>query len=190
MKFELHITVDQPADVELWTRFCRGKDIKPVFVELSQGQFPKQLMCAVNLDCGFPEMEAYIKKLEADIADAGFKTIRTKLECLMSEMAEMFPPAIYHETHLIFTLKTDQVDTFMRLSEDLGMVWSRNLLPREDGLLKYYLTLRLSSASLAAAKVSFKDKLVKARKVLPVRSVHLESAIYDRGRYIDRGWIE
>lgn len=191
MKFELHITVDQPADVELWTKFCRARDVKPVFVELSEGEFKKQLMCAVNLDVGFPEMEDYITKLEVEIREAGFTIIRTKLECLLTEVAYLFPQTIYHETHFIFALKSDQVKTFMKLADELNMAWSRNLLPREDGLLKYYLTQRISDGtSPRVAELIFAEKLAAAKKVLPVRSVHLESAIFDRGRYIDRGWIE
>ncbi|MDO8466701.1 MAG: hypothetical protein Q7S83_01015 [bacterium] len=191
MDFELHITVDPPTEIEKWTKFCKANEIKPVLVELSKGQYPIQMMCAVNLQCGFVKMEDYITKLEEDVRKAGFTIMRTKLECRLGEMATLFPQTIYHETHFIFGLQPDQVKTFMKLSDDLNMAWSRNLLPREDGLLKYYLTQRISDGmSPRIAEMIFAEKLTAAKKVLPVRSVHLESAIFDRGRYIDRGWIE
>lgn len=191
MDFELHVTVDPPSKIVDWISFCRAHKIKPVLVELSKGQYPLQMMCAVNLRCSFVEMDACIDKLEKGIENAGFKIMRTKVECSLPAMARRFPAILYHETHFIFTLTLAQLGAFTELGEKLQMAWSRNLLPREDTLLKYYLTQRIGGeTSPRVAELIFAEKLMAARKVLPVRSVHLESAIYDCGRYIDRDWIE
>lgn len=187
MLFEVHITVE-PHDVSKWEKLCGTLKIKPLFIELSNGEYPRQLMCAATVNGNFEDLGDYISKLVEAILKDGFRIVRIKPECPL-DSANLIKPRAYYECHLKILIPPSRVQEVREAGRKAGVYISRNLIGNKDNLEKWYLTCRVHKGSAARAARRFNKVLESVKKYLPVERMDKECVIYDSNEAIDGGWI-
>jgi len=182
--YELHVTV-LPDDVLGFTAFCEKIKAKPLYIQLSQGRHPDQLMLAAA------HMLSDDKQARAWADDYGnmvkrnFPVIRTKLESRLVD-----GPNEYYEAHWKLDFKHDR-EYWTCATLDFGL--ANSLLLHSRSLLDtriHYLSQRIyNMTDPIAASTAFNASGVKINfHGLPLVKAHYERVVYDSNQEIDNGW--
>lgn len=183
-RFELHVTV-APQDVLTFARFCTYWKAKPLYIQLSHGRYPDQLMLAqTNLLSTDEEARAWAEEYSQLVA-RHFPVLRIKLESRLTEGTNE-----YYEAHWKLNFKRDPeywsciLHTY--LLDNPQFLHSRSLLDTRI----HYLTERIyHTADHLAAHTMF-DASGEGLNLagLPLVKTHYERALWDSNPDLDAGW--
>ena len=188
MVFETHITVDA-AKIQRWKEFCADAFIKPLLIQLSHGENPRQLMCSAPFSADHDEGEHKSMELRKKVEAAGFRVLRVKLECPLDYSAMFHYPA-YYEFHMKLILDEAGAKKIPAVCQELGLRASRNLFSAGDGLQKWYLTGRDYMRNMMIVKTEFERSHRLTEQYLEVDGMDMECVIFDTNPGLDLGWIE
>jgi len=188
MIFEAHITVDS-KDVEAWQEFCREEMIKPLYIRLTRGSHPDQLMCSVPFSADLEATKQRVSMLEAKIRNAGFLILRSKLECQLAHSALIQTPA-YYEYHMKLTLDEAGVTDLLPVAKKLSVGVSTNLLAMNGKWERWYLTGRDYTKNMGIASDEFRRLRRQVEQYFSVEGMDMECVIFDTNPGLDEGWID
>lgn len=195
MLHELHLTVD--GETPAWEAFCLRLvgvgGAKPLLIELRADRpaRPLQLMFAATHDGNGATAANWAWQLEAACRTGGFPVLRRKLEVPLDKSAGL--DVLYYECHVKALLRQGEVAGAVRRAEALGWAASRNLLrPQDDGLEKWYFTLRARGMGYRDAAVAFQAGFVAlgwAPGDFVALRMESEAVVEDSDEAFDAGWI-
>ena len=185
-RYEVHITIK----LDVWCAIEAKKQLadmiaagfKVTFIELSSGEFPRQVMLTYYTLKGSiaDVIEDYNKRLSAIVI------VRVKIEVGASSVpAEYLPKSgQYYEFHLLVeTVDPVCLDHSVKcIDKDLRV--SRSPFKRSD---HFFITLRDFTQTRSEA-IERIDRIL-ARIDLPVLKLERELVVYDSNISIDRGWL-
>lgn len=187
MLYELHITTAPDVDVQRWVALCRALGIKPLLIELAEGEHRRQVMMAARHEGDDHSAERWREDMAAAFTAAGFPIVRQKLEVPLDKATGYAP--IYHEAHVKMLLCRDEVNALPRIAAHAGMHASRNALVVEvGGLEKWYLTSRAYGINIHAAADRFGEAFRAVHECLPGVRMEMETVLADTNPLLDEGW--
>lgn len=172
---EWYVTVEGIFPV-VWHRFCVGRKVKPLYIELSNGSL--QLMCGLNRNPNASFLAA--------IGKAGGRIVRVKHEVQPGHPQferPSGPSIVYYECHV--KIDGPYADDPQDLPSDMGI--SRDLFRPN----RWYLTKRrpepFDAANFAAGVKTFLswDLTDRCRIV----GVEYEACLTDTNKALDEGWL-
>lgn len=182
--YELHVTV-VPERVLDFAAFCKTIEAKPLYIQLSKGRHPDQLMlAATNMLRDDTDARAWAKDF-GHMVDKHFSVLRVKLESRLTEGENT-----YYEAHWKLNLNPDppywQCEIRKFLAKYPELLWSKNLFDTHI----HYLSQRIyDSEDHLEASTIFNGSGVKINfEGLPLVKTHYERAVWDSAPEIDRGW--
>lgn len=191
--FEIHVTTAEfdPSRRDAFTEICTQHAAKPLFIELSRGQFKNQPMFSKVVWA--KEVHEAIRLSEEFgllFGAAGFMPNRLKIEVPL-EQAHRFhangcdAPGRYYEWH--GKVAYERVEALLELCDRHRVHLSANALKNEPHLR--FITLRE-----AGTEKLFKGRVGRLRSGLQeegrlVSKQHFEYCIFDTNTQLDSGWL-
>lgn len=190
-KYEIHITIDQGLGnvIPAWTAFCDANSLKPLWILLSQGAWPSQVMCTANIDGTTEEAISHAMNLRT-LIQQHFRVKRVKVETILTANSTEIP--IYYEMHLKASVPYSKNELVRLLgSGTLGV--SESILGPADGYSKMWLTERVYPQShwvAHQAREALKQFSAAYDLYEPIASgYHAEVVVFDSNPAMDAGWI-
>lgn len=191
--FEIHITVEKLTESQsgLFTRICRDQAGKPVFIELSRGDFRHQPMFSKVLHEN--DLEAVLVRSEQYallFRHAGFVPKRLKIEVPFDDAQTLEAGSDdagerYYEWH--GKVPYERVERLLKLCEAHQVHMSRNALKDSENLR--FITLReYGSADVFKKRVKLLNEALR-EDGRPVSKQHFEYCIFDTNSCLDKGWL-
>ncbi len=180
MLYEAHVTVEG-EDVESWQKFCRNHNIKPVFIRLSRGKYPTQLMCTAAHNGDEASADDMVGQLMNDAERDGFNCLRAKLERPL--VAECPDGMEYAECHIKLLLDGEVAEI-----AEPEVFLSESLLGVESPLRKWYFTARTYGLDAQKSEHRFQEVLRQLQPSMTVVRMETEAVVYDTNPDLDRGW--
>jgi hypothetical protein len=187
--FEYHITID--GNLDEWVAFCHEQGIKPLDIRLTEGDCPRQLMCAHS----FLSPTASLALGEAEhmlrCVRSNFAVKRLKLEAMLDKIPEMGAGArvLYYEAHMKLILPPNSEADTHRLATRLELAASRNVL-YEGNEEKWYLTSRLPGGTdYQEAGMELTRRLAEVAEYRPTVRMEMEAVLIDTNPGLDNGWV-
>jgi hypothetical protein len=196
MIYELHITVDHTKpdfSLDRWQQFCAEGGIKALDIRLDefQAKNPRQVMFAAVTEIDGPSSGAYLwrNSWESLVRSEGFDILRSKCEVPLDKSAEFTEP-VYHECHVKSLIPADVSGIAVDTIHEEGWLASWNeLRPNDDGLEKWYFTLRSYGTRYKDAQREFIDAYAQmAGHHFHTVRMESETVIYDSNPSLDEGW--
>ena len=192
MLFESHITVEPHRRLEDWKLFCKTNEVKPLFIQLAHGKYPRQMMCSDRFDRpGYGHAFEKADRLADAIHKAGFRRVRVKLECPLGD-AYTHPVAqrSYAECHGKLWLTSAEAERLVVIAQELPMYVSRNVIaPRRREKSKWYVTSRHYGKTPRHATIAFMEMEQRLAQHFPEYELEREWVLYDSDPHIDDGWV-
>ena len=183
---------------------CKKIGVKPVYILLPRGDFPKQLMTSSyatgNRDDAIEEAKKLVKLLQAD----GWTVKRFKIEALASNKGvpetdeehralKAKGEGIYFEFHYKCKCK-DEADKerLTEIGKKYGAHTSRSAFKKnfEDGSFINFLTLRECDMGKINAMQKFEALLADLKEAqFEVTGFEREYAVFDDNVGLDSGWL-
>lgn len=201
--FETHLTLAALPDSgagEL-TLFAAGLGVKFAHIVLDRGRTPSQPMLTVPGQGTRAAQVSAAESLSRDLADAGFRVVRVKVEAAPwnedvpqnDAAAARLGGTMYFEHHVKVVLDSHPGDgPLPALVGPFGARLSRNARRhRTDGRAEWFATQRCYRVGLLTAG-SRLDSLVRALTEAGQRPVEVERefVVYDSAPSVDAGWLE
>ena len=201
--FETHVTVscDDQNVVNLQT-WASKADVKLTHVVLARGRVQSQPMLTLTGSGTLAAQHAVASRLTANLADAGFRVTRVKVEAApwtrgvpqSDADAHDLGPGFYFEHHvkLVCSASPDELAHLAELvvPHRAHLSWNARRV-RADGHAERFVTQRcfgVGDASADAALADLRAALIAdGREIL---SVEREFVVYDSDASLDAGWIE
>lgn len=188
MLYELHITTAPDSDVTRWTAVCAALGIKPLVIELDEGEHTRQVMMAARFEGTSSEAVLWRRRLEDAFRAAGFILARVKMEVPLDKAADFERPC-YHEMHVKILCDEGLAHRLPAIAKATGLHLSRNaLVPLDHGLGKWYLTARSYRVSYLEAGRVFGERLQALQHHIPSIRMEMETVISDTNPSLDDGW--
>lgn len=188
MLYEVHITVASD-DTDRWQDFCRRMGMKPLLIELAEGEHSRQLMCEATFTGSESGARDFADDLEGDVRANGYEILRTKLECPLAPRREK-TGTVYFECHIKLVLTDEQLPIVAQLCRDHGFSASSEVFSRTPEKQKWYLTERYYKGEVEEVREKFRLALARARERLPVKAMDSERVLTDSNPEIDKGWVK
>jgi hypothetical protein len=201
--FEMHVTIAAlPFEgLEHFREVCGMLQVKPILIELGNGQAPLQPMTASVLQGTLDEAKRAAKETAIRLTQKGFTPTRVKVEAApenaglpeTDDDARQLPSENYFEYHLKLLLGDNQVPAIAEtVAQHPGTHLSRNAFKqREDGLQERFATLRCYKMGRVSANQRFtalQDAIVQ-QKVMVLKAV-CEYCVHDTNAALDEEWLE
>lgn len=191
--FEIHITVGELSALQStsFREICREENGKPLFMELSRGEFQQQPMFSKviqekDLAAAVRLSEHYTSKLR----QAGFVPKRLKIEVPFDSMV-LFDEGIavsekrYYEWH--GKVSYERVEQLLKLCEAHNVHVSHNALKDEQNLR--FITLReYGAADEFERRVKALNETLQEEGWV-VSKQHFEYCLLDTNISLDKGWL-
>jgi hypothetical protein len=187
MNYEFHLTVEDSPSILQSSLFCdyvRDKiDGKTVFIELSNGKHPLQLMLGLGRHFEHDsEAIGFAHELSATVQKDGWDVRRMKVESPI----DTDNPATYYEAHWKVLCYPDYIGKDLEaFCREQKLLLSRNLFDkrhrlvsvRDYGISSLNATARFNSVSTRLELGGFN-----------VTKFHYERVAFDSNRQLDEGW--
>lgn len=201
--FETHVTLAASPDgaADGLALFAAGLGVKFAHIVLDRGRIPSQPMLTVPGEGTRAARIDAAESLSRDLADAGFRVVRVKVEAAPwnedvpadDAAAARLGDSMYFEHHVKVVLDKDPGDSPLpALLGWFGARLSRNARRhRADGRAEWFATQRCYRVGLQTAG-SRLDALVSAltKAGQPPVEVEREFVVYDSAPSVDDGWLE
>lgn len=183
--YELHITV-QHDDVLRFANYCKDIKAKPLYIQLSNGEHPDQLMLAATHHELHTDAEALAwAEDRGHWVETQFQVTRIKLESQLTE-----GPTVYFEAHwkldINYAERSYWLGKVSPLCHELDLLYSRNLFAAPI----HYLSQRIYNCTdPLTAEIIFDDTSKAIQRAgLPLIKTHYERVIWDSNPTLDAGW--
>lgn len=190
--FEIHITIDSLKINyrQDFVEFCQKKEAKPLFIELSQGDFVHQPMLSkVVCSKNFDEILEFSSELSRELEILNFHVKRLKIEVpsvnwsLFQNFSTKFEK--YYEWHC----KIDFIrkDELLKMCEKHKVHLSLNSL--KNDISTRFITLReFGTNQQFESRISAISKDLEKQKRV-INKQQSEYCIYDNNTFLDNGWL-
>ncbi|MBU5354095.1 hypothetical protein ACN9MH_20970 [Paenibacillus silvae] len=193
MEFEFHVTLNDLSqqEKETFIRICNEENVKPVMIELDQGEHIHQpMITGVVHSEDYQDVERVIEGISMKFRDIGFTVMRTKVEIPAKEERFFDQPMLpqsrpYFEWH--GKVQVEDVNRLKHICAGTGGHISRNSL-HKDGSIRFVTVREYEYAD------HFYDSVEEIHTILRTNQIELlkqqyELCIYDSREELDRGWI-
>ena len=204
--FEVHITVEciTDEDLSLFLERCEVNNVKPIIIELSKGDYARQVMTSSFIVGHYKDDILQKAKNLANVM-FGDTSLKTKIKRLKIESLARNPGVPldtnpetdkYFEFHYKIALQDKENDkSEYNLVKDLVKGYdgrlSRNAFKKVEGAKHYFITKRVHSAGQVKAFEEYNElKNVLADNGYPVLKSEAEFVVYDSNYNLDSGWTE
>lgn len=183
MVLEAHLTLDVSGKTEALERRVARLGARLICIELSQGEWPRQLMVSAPLERA-DALQPLVSKLEEL---CGLRVVRSKLEAPIDHDAT----ALYLEHHVKVRAPSSAMSTLATLAKEHAAHLSRNAFRlHSDGFEERFLTRRFA-AQASGEEASALATLLTAleQHSLTVLKVERERVLHDDRLALDAGWL-
>ncbi len=201
--FEAHITVEAntPQSHEQFRQVCEQLAVKPVLIELSDGELPSQPMTGSYHRGTTQDVSREVAAIAKSLRNVGFPITRVKLEAVATNdgipesdtEARAFPPGCYFEFHIKLSLTPNtNYSTLGEVCNRFEARLSRNAFKQfAEGHAERFVTLRtygVGRQSAFARLEELESALLSAGFVVVNRQ--REYSLFDSHVELDTGWLE
>jgi len=202
-EFETHLTVALPqeGDVDSLRAWGAVRGLKCTRIVLARGSSVSQPMLTREGRGVLSEELTKAKAIAAELADAGFRVARIKIEAspfnrdvpLSDADGQAQPPGRYFEHHVKLLLDgSSDIEHVTAIARDHAAHVSRNALrTRDDGRTERFVTQRCHRVGRETAGRMLQD-LLRALRASGHDILESESefVVYDDKLALDDGWLE
>jgi hypothetical protein len=195
MVCEIHITVAEGVDEPAFVKWCEENKVKPIKAVSEKGDYKNQLMTSKYVNGTVAECIEQMHKISDQIKAAGFEVKRDKLEicCSTAESLKDFNVAqdgLYFESH--FKVKKDDEHKLTEmLDKHPATGASVNVLSKNSKMPLVTVRLPCDKYCWKDLKQQTDDLVAELLEVgiTVEEKKHLELAVYDNFREMDRNWL-
>ena len=198
--FEIHITVqcDSDNDMSLFLERCRLHNIKPIVIELSNGDYVKQVMTSSFIvgqykDEIMAKTKATVMKLFENTVLFD-KIVRIKVESLARNPGVPLDgndePDKYFEFHYkIAITNTEDYDKVRNIIKSFGGRLSRNAFKNLETNKHYFITKRVHNGGQIVAMAEYNElnDVLCSSGYIPLKT-EAEFVVFDSNYNLDSGW--
>ncbi|WP_237179199.1 hypothetical protein [Paenibacillus sp. MMS18-CY102] len=193
MEFEFHVTVAslKIEDKQAFIQACRKQQVKPVMIELDQGDCIDQPMfTGIVHSESFEHVKRRMNALASDFGKQGFSTVRTKIEIPAQEECYFHNPMTaetvpYFEWH--GKVETNDLDELKRQCEPYGGHISRNSL-NANGRVRFITVREHGSPAQLYDQIAGIHEVLRATGIELLKQQH-ELCVYDSREELDKVWV-
>lgn len=202
--YEIHITVKSDGEIEQFKEACALLEVKPLVVQLSEGQVPDDVMTSSSITCTPSELRDECVRILVGLEAMSWKTVRCKIECapFHEKVVNLEPkdilPFQYFESHIPVRMTADD-DLFClgMLCQCLEMHLSANAFKVNDAERTLMTTFRSVGHNATDFRAAVDARVLALCGDHPsydwgefvVESPVVEFAIFDSNRAHDNQWI-
>ena len=198
--FEIHITIqcDGDSDMSLFLERCRLHNINPIIIELSNGDYVKQVMTSSFIvgqykDEIMEKTKATVRKLFENTVLYD-KIVRVKVESLARNPGVPLDSNDevdkYFEFHYKIVIKdAEDYDKVRNMIKPFGGRLSRNAFKNLETNKHYFITKRVHNGGQIRALAEYKElnDVLCAGGYAPIKS-EAEFVVFDSNYNLDSGW--
>ena len=193
MEFEFHVTLDDlnQEEKQSFIRICNEEKVKPVLIELDQGEHIHQPMITgiVHSEV-YSDVECVIEGISTKFRNNGFTVMRTKVEIPAKEEHFFKQPMLpqsrpYLEWH--GKVQVDDVHRLKQICAGTGGHISRNSLLK-DGSIRFVTVREYEQVNHFYKSVAEIHHILQTNQIELIKQQY-ELCIYDSREELDRGWI-
>lgn len=196
--YEIHITVKgEDIDVDKFKRDCADIYVKPLVVQLRDGQIPNDVMTSCAVKCSPLRLKAVCTTQFVHLAARGWHPTRCKIECTPwhNAIADVSPadfkPWQYFESHIPVEVSVhDDVGCLRQLCRLLDMHMSANAFKTNDAFRTIMVTYRSTdhAADQFKREVAYRVGMIQ-EALYRAKSPVIEFALFDSNRQHDNVWL-
>ena len=199
--YEIHITVKSDGEIEQFKEACATLEVKPLVVQLSNGEVPDDVMTSSSITCTPSELRDECVRILVGLEAMEWDTVRCKVECapFHEKVANLrnhvdILPFQYFESHIPVVMGPGHTEDDWRrlrvLAEGNGLHMSANAFKVQDDLRTSMLTCR-STLFIAENFKIYVRYLCNFLAVCAFEAKEpvVEFAIFDSNRAHDNQWI-
>ena len=198
--YEIHITVKSDGEIEHFKEACALLEVKPLLVQLSNGEVPDDVMTSSSITCTPSELRDECVRILVGLEAMSWNTVRCKIECapFHEKVVDLTKvdilPFQYFESHIPVIMGPEQTEDDWRrlrvLAEMYTCHMSANAFKVQDDTRTIMLTFRSTlfnadTFSLVVTKICNFLATCSFKAEKPV----VEFAIFDSNRAHDNQWI-
>lgn len=196
--YEIHITVKSDGEIEQFKEACATLEVKPLLVQLSEGQVPDDVMTSSSITCTPSELRDECVRILVGLEAMEWRTVRCKVECspFHSKVVNLEPKDIlsfqYFESHIPIQIhKTDPLRVLRRRCRDYDMHLSANAFKVDNDIRTLMATFRSTEYNAEAFRhqVHLRVGACQNETGLVAGTPVVEFAIYDSNRKHDDSWL-
>lgn len=196
--YEIHITVRSDGEIEQFRECCAELEVKPLVVQLANGEVPDDVMTSSSIRCTPSELRDECMRILIGLEVMGWRTVRCKVETppfhnkVVGLKPEDILPTQYFEAHLPVRIANAQQHRNLSVfCKAFGIHMSANAFKVNDDIRTVMATIR----STAWDAAEFKRNVDAAVTILTemkcdVETPVVEFAIFDSNRSHDDEWIK
>ena len=190
LPFEIHLTVDSlPLHrQDAFVNFCFQNDAKPLFIQLSKGDFINQPMLGKVVHCyNLNDVLSISNNLSSKLLADNFEVKRLKIE-IPSECADLIQFDSGFTQYFEWHGKVNYINTalLLQICETHKAHISSNSLKNEEGFR--FITLREfgTKEQFERRVINITTAINKGWNMIKQES---EYCIYDNNHFLDSGWL-
>ena len=202
--YEIHITVKSDGEIEQFKEACATLEVKPLVVQLSEGQVPDDVMTSSSITCTPSELRDECVRILVGLKAMSWNTVRCKIECapFHEKVVNLEPkdilPFQYFESHIpIRMLDMKYMPQLKVVCRILDMHVSANAFKINDEVRTIMATFRCSrlTAEQFRAATDIRVQTLRGQHVsyeefcFDADTPIVEFAIFDSNRAHDNQWI-
>jgi NTP pyrophosphatase (non-canonical NTP hydrolase) len=197
--FEIHVTVDNITQVELFRKICDEIGVKPIVLDLHLSQdVIKDIMTSSTIIGSNRDAYDAAMEIRQKLQDAGFNVKRVKIETVPWHPAaphnesQPMPKDCYFECHLPVVLEPteDNLSALRHICKTHNAKLSSNVYKRnQDGTAVIMATLRKYDGGYFEFQLAMSDFAVDVLQAFEVKKEVVEFSIYDTNVSHDFNWI-
>lgn len=198
--YEIHITVKSDGEIEQFKEACATLEVKPLVVQLSEGQVPDDVMTSSSITCTPSELRDECVRILVGLEAMSWNTVRCKIECapFHAKVATVAKDDIlsfqYFESHIPVVMGPEQTEDDWRrlrvLAEQYGLHMSANAFKVQDNVRTIMLTYRSTLFTADNFRVYVHHVChFLAECAFDAKKPVVEFAIFDSNRAHDNQWI-
>jgi hypothetical protein len=199
--FELHVTINQPDDIEAFKEDCKAINVKPIILDLEHDFETVMTDVMTSSVIVGTNTDAYNKVNEIGeyLTGKGYNVVRLKMETVpyhpmapsILDVNPVMPEGCYFESHIGVLITSDRKEALSNLAKEYGAHMSRNYFKKNiDGSFVNMLTLRREDTYEEFLEILTSMKQDLTRDGFTFEKEVVEFALWDTKISHDSKWIK
>lgn len=198
--YEIHITVKSDGEIEQFKEACALLEVKPLVVQLSEGQVPDDVMTSSSITCTPSELRDECVRILVGLEAMEWRTVRCKIECspFHEKVVNLEPKDIlsfqYFEAHIpVRVAKAEPLDRLKAACSVLDVHMSANAFKVDDDMRTIMITYRSTEYGALDFRRQVSSRIESINEEgfdTRQRSTVVEFAIFDSNRAHDDSWLK